>query len=278
VLLWTMALFAGRERSSLVRALSRDVRLLLPSDPGREQLLEYVRLFDPRAQPASAGSINVDDRREVYITRGSVIEADVAAEASVPAGMSVAFFISKTTRAQPFSWSDVQQKNKDQYDASVQLVNGLAIRLNGVAWPGAPVLKERLETRIYTSHAVSAGQVYEVVARYGRGLEPYQDPTFGSVGVSSWQAGDGQLIARHWPPGTVSLLQPHSPRSVGDLWYRTDELTAVQLRLATSADGTDPGSARLLGECALDVASASGGPCVDQLGFLVRRPEELVFS
>ena len=95
MLLWTMALFAGRERSNLVRALSRDVRLLLPSDPGREQLLEYVRLFDPRAQPASAGSINVDDRREVYVTRGSVIEPDVASEASVPAGMGLAFFISK---------------------------------------------------------------------------------------------------------------------------------------------------------------------------------------
>ena len=55
MLLWTMALFAGRERSNLVRALNRDVRLLLPSDPGRERLLEYVRLFDPRAQPGLGG-------------------------------------------------------------------------------------------------------------------------------------------------------------------------------------------------------------------------------
>src|ERR1700760_2791752 len=107
-----MALFAGRERGNLVRALGADVRLLLPADPGQGQLLEYVRLFNPRAQPTSAGSINVDDAREVYLTRGSVIEPDVASEAGVPAGMRMAFFISKTTRARPFSWSDVQQKNK----------------------------------------------------------------------------------------------------------------------------------------------------------------------
>jgi hypothetical protein len=273
-----MALFAGRERSNLVRALGADVRLLLPSDPGRERFLEYVRLFDPRAQLASAGSINVDDAREVYLTRGLVIEPDVASEAGVPAGMTMAFFVSKTTRARPFSWSDVQQKNKDQYDASVRLVNGLAVRLGGIAWPGAPVLQEPLETRVYTSRAIGAWEVFEVIARYAQGLEPYPDPSFGPVGVASWQAGGGQLIARHFPPGTVSLLRPHSPPSIGDLWFRTSELTAVQLRLAMPAAGTDPGSARRLGQCALEVAGASGGPCVDQLGFLVRRPDELVFG
>lgn len=273
-----MALFAGRERTNLVRALGRDVRLLLPSDPGRERLLEYVRLFDPRARAVAADRINVDDMREVYITRGLAIEPEVAAEAGVPAGLKVAFFLSNTARAQPFNWSEVQQKNKDQYDASVRLMNGLAVRLGGVAWPEAPVLKERLEARVYTSHAISAGQVYEVMARYVQGLEPYRDPSFESVGVSSWQAGDGQFTAWHFPPGTVSLLRPHSPRSVGDLYFHTNELTAVQLQLSTSADGTDPGSARRLGECALDVANASGGSCVDQLGFLVRRPDELVFS
>jgi hypothetical protein len=98
------------------------------------------------------------------------------------------------------------------------------------------------------------------------------------VGVSSWQAGGGQFLAWHFPPGTVSLLRPHSPRAVGDLYFHTNELSAVQLQLSTSADGTDPGSARRLGECALDLAGACGGPCVDQLGFLIREPSDLVFS
>jgi hypothetical protein len=272
-----MALFAARERKNLVQALNRDVRLLLPSDPGREQLLEYVHLFDPRARLASQGSINVDNMREVYLTRGLVIEPDVAAEAGVPAGMGVAFFVSNTTRAQPFSWSDVQRKSKEQYDALVRLVNGLAVRLDGVAWPEASVLQERLEARVYTAREVSAGQAYEVVAKYAPGLEPYQNPTFGPVGVSTWRTSDGQFEAQHWPQGTVSLLRPHSPRSVGDLFFHTNQLAAVRLQLSTPANQTGPGTARLLSQCALEVAAAAGGVCVDQLGFQVRRPEELVF-
>lgn len=272
-----MALFAARDRRNLVRALSRDVRLLLPADPGREQLLEYVHLFDPRARPASSGSINVDNMREIYLTRGSAIDPDVAAEASVPDGMTVAFFVTSTARAQPFDWSDVQRKTKEQYDASVRLVNGLAVRLGGVAWPVAPVLGEPLEARVYTAREPTADQVYEVVAKYAPGLASYEDPSLGSINVSTWRTPDGQFEAEHWPRGSVSLLFPHSPRSVGDLFFHTNELTAAQLQLSTPGNRTDPGTARLLGECALEVAEVMGGVCVDQLGFRVQRPEDLVF-
>lgn len=34
----------------------------------------------------------------------------------------------------------------------------------------------------------------------------------------------------------------------------------------------------MLGKCALEVATAAGGPSVDQLGFLVTRPDDLVFG
>jgi hypothetical protein len=215
--------------------------------------------------------------REIYLTRGSAIEPDVAAEARVPAGMGVAFFVSNTTRAQPFSWSDVQRKSKEQYDASVRLVNGLAVRLDGVAWPEASALQEPLRATIYTAREPSANQVYEVVAKYAPELEPYHDPSLGSIDVSTWRASDGQFEAQHWPKGTVSLLLPHAPRAIGDLFYHRAQSTAVRLELSTPANQTDPGTARLLGECALEVAAAANGVCVDQLGFRVQRPEELVF-
>jgi hypothetical protein len=38
-----MELFAARARRNLVRALQKDVRLMLPADPGPERMLEYVR-------------------------------------------------------------------------------------------------------------------------------------------------------------------------------------------------------------------------------------------
>jgi hypothetical protein len=53
-----MALFAGRttQRDLLHWLTPGDVRLLLPPDPGPEQMLEYVHLFDPRAELAPHGS------------------------------------------------------------------------------------------------------------------------------------------------------------------------------------------------------------------------------
>lgn len=73
------------------------------------------------------------------------------------------------------------------------------------------------------------------------------------------------------------MLLPDDPRSIGDLYYRPREQTAVRLKLSAPGNQTDPRMARLLGECALEVAAAADGPCVDQLGFRVLRPDDLVF-
>jgi hypothetical protein len=113
-----MTLFAGRVRRNLVRALRRDMRLLLP------------------------------------------------AEAGVPDGMGVAFFVTNVQRGGPST-------KKEQYDTSVRLVNGLAIRLGGVAWPEASVMQEPLRATIYTAREdVTADQVYAIAARYAQGLAP----------------------------------------------------------------------------------------------------------
>jgi hypothetical protein len=273
-----MALFAARALENLVRALHRDVRLLLAADPGREQLLECVHLFDPRARLAGAGRINVDNEREVYITRASAIEPDVAAEAGVPAGVTAAFFVQNNPRGVPFSLDGPVNTKGELYEASVRLVNGLAVRLGGIAWPGAPALDEPLRATVYTAREVSAGQVYEIAARYAQGLAPYADPSLGSINVSTWRTPDRQFEAQHWPRGTTSVLLPHAPRSVGDdLFYGRNDAWAVRLELSTPANQTDPGTAGLLGECALEMAEACGGVCVDQLGFRVLQPRELVF-
>lgn len=273
-----MTLFAGRARDKLVRALQRDLRLLLPADPGREQLLEYVHLFDPRARLASGGRINVDNMREIYITKGSVIEPDVAAEAGVPAGMTVAYFMQNLQRGEPFSTSGGLSTKKEQYVTSANLLHGLAVRLGGVALPEAPALEEPLRATIYTANEISAEDVREIAAKFAPGLAPYDNPTFGPVGVSFWRTGDGQFEVSHWPTGTVSVLLPHAPRSIGDLFFHRADSWAVRLELSTPGNQTERGTARLLGECALEVAAAAGGPCVDQLGFRVTRPEDLVLS
>lgn len=276
-----MALFAGRERQNVLRWLKKgDVRLLLPADPGPEQMLEYIRQwFDPRARLKSHGVINVDGMREVNLSGAYPIDPDLAAEAGIPDGLDVAYFVGKTTRAQPYSLSDIQRKDSEQVDMSFRLVRGLAIRLGGLAHPhDQPAVAEPLRATVYTSREISAYDVREIAGKFAPGLIPYDNPTFGPVGVSFWKTGDGQLELSHWPKGTVAVLLPHEPRSVGDLFFHTNDSTAVRLELSTPGNETDPRTARLLGECALEIAGAAGGPCVDQLGFRVTRPGDLVFG
>jgi hypothetical protein len=270
--------FAARARENLVRALRRDIRLLLPADPGRDRLLEYVRLFNPDARPATAGRIDVGNSREVYLTRVSEIGPDVAAEAGVPAGIAAAFFVQNLTRGEPFSLSGPQNSKGELYESSVRLVNGLGVRLNGTAWPEADALGEPLRATVYTAGTISAEQVYETAARYAPRLAPYADPSLGSINVSTWRTEDGQFEAQHWPRGTVSLLLPHEPPAIGDLSLRTSELTGVRLQLPVPAKLADPETAMLLAECALETAAACGGVCADQLGFRLRQPRDLVFG
>src|SRR5579871_6417644 len=98
-----MPLFGPGTRNHMLVSLRRDLRLLLPADPGRDQLLEYVHLFDPRAQLALAGRIDVGGERDFYITKGLEITPDVAADTGVPAGMTMAFFVQNNPRGVPFS-------------------------------------------------------------------------------------------------------------------------------------------------------------------------------
>jgi hypothetical protein len=258
-------------------ALHRDMRLLLPADPGRERLLEYVHLFDPRAKLAMGGRIDVGNERDFYLTEGLAITPDVAAEASVPAGMTTAFFVQNNPRGIPFSTIGPINTKKELYESSERLMNGLAVRMGGVAWPEAPVLSEPLRATVYTFREVSAEQVHGVAARYAPRLAPHFDPTFDSIGVSTWRTEDSQFEAQHWPKGTTSVLYPHAPRSIGEGFYHRTEAWAVRLELSTPANRTDPHTARVLGHCALEMAAMSGGACVDQLGFRVRDPQELVF-
>jgi hypothetical protein len=274
-----MELFAARARRNLVRALQKDVRLMLAADPGPDRMLEYVRLYNPDARPGKHGQIRADSLSEVYLSGGTVIEPDVAAEAGVPAGTGVAFFVNDAEHAQPFSLSDARRVAKETYGIAVRLVNGLAIRTGGIAWPATAALGKPLEARVYTwRDGVAADDARGVIARYVPGLAPDRNVTLASLDVTAWQTGDGQFRAEFYPLGHVPLLDPPAYQAIGDMFYHRERLTAVSLQLSVAANQADPGTARLLGQCALELAAATGGLCTDQLGFRVLQPEELVFA
>lgn len=274
-----MTLFSGRARKNLVHWLRRgDVRLLLPADPGPERMLECVRQFSPYARPASRGSINADGMNEIYLSRAFPVDPDMAAEAGIPGGLGAAFFVSKTTRARPYDWSDIHRKNTEQADASFRLVNGLAVRLGGIPHPEAPVLDEPLEARVYTGRTVDPADVRDAVARYAPGLAPHHHVTLASMGVSAWRTPDGGIQAEVWPAGKAVLMPRGLPLALDEMEPLPSELSAVRLEVSTPAGKADPAAARLLGECALGLAAGLDGVCADQLGFAVTRPEDFVFG
>ncbi len=83
-----MALFGSQRR--LENALRSKVRLIVPADPGREQLLAAVQLYDPRAR-RDGDKIGVESG-SVLLTAPTEIDAETARRAGLPPGMSAVYF------------------------------------------------------------------------------------------------------------------------------------------------------------------------------------------
>jgi hypothetical protein len=270
-----MGLWPGRERKRLVDALRSKMRLLLPEDPGRERMVELVRLFDPDARPASAGRVCVDGQRRIYLPRPTAVDPGAAAEAQAPPGLPVAYFVQLRGRSAPLDMSGAQRESQELHQTAVLLVNGLAIRLGGLAWPPPKVAGEPLQATVYTPRPVTASDVLSVVGQYIGRLVPREDAWMTSMGVQSWRTPDGRLQAELWP-GRATLIVMHPPAALGDVRFRSGQLYTTVLRLTDPARRADPGSARAVGRAALAVAAATGGTCVDPLGFRVLQPDDLV--
>jgi hypothetical protein len=272
-----MALF--RARHNLAESLRRDARLLLPADPGTERLLEYVHLFNENAKPAGGGRIDVDGWQELYLSSPSAISHDIAAETGTMPGMGVAFFLENHAHMRPFGLSAGSPHTRKQYDMAMRLIHGLAVRMDGSAWPEAEAMNGPLRVVVYTANPhVGPGDAFGLIAKYAPSLAPSQEARLAERGVSTWRTADGQLDTEFWPAGSTATMQPPPPKAVGDLHFYRASLVAVVMRLAMPGRRCLPAWARLLGECALSLAAATEGICIDQLGFRVLTPDDLIFG
>ena len=93
-----MPLFRSH-RDELLGNLTRKMRLLLPADPGQEQMLDAVRQFSPAADVASGGRICVDG--SIYLRSPIRIEAELAAAAQLPPKLRSAISWTGSGRNQP---------------------------------------------------------------------------------------------------------------------------------------------------------------------------------
>jgi hypothetical protein len=260
-------------RRSLVKDLQVGIQLLLSEDPGRDQMVEQVRLFDPDARPASAGRICVNSMRQIYLTSPTAIDAGMAVEAQVPPGMTTAYFTQFVARGAPTSASAAL---KDLREAGTLLVNGLAVRLGGIARPHPTVLRGPMQVTVFTPRPVPQQEVGRIVAGQLADVTPIEPNDWSrSVDVAWWRAAAGQLEIECWPPRSSGLAATR-PAALGHTRWEPNTWTVTLFRTAQEAARTDPALTSAVGRAALAVASATNGLCIDQFGFRVLRPEDLI--
>jgi hypothetical protein len=268
-----------RPRHNLALSLRRDMRLLLPSDPGPRRMLESVHLFNQNAKLAGAGRIDIDGWQERYLSAPVPITRDVAEGAGIPSGLGAACFVENHAKTRQTGIPSASPQSRKHYDGSVRLLHGLAIRMGGSAWPDAVVMDDLLRAVVYTPNPeIGADDAYLLLARYAPDLQPSPPGELTGTGVSVWRTPDGGFEAEFWPAGTTSRMVPPVPRAVADLQFYRASLVAVLMRFPVPGRRCLPANARVLAQCALDLAAAVNGVCVDQLGFRVRRPDDLVFG
>ena len=151
-----------RTRHALAKDLREGIRLLLPEDPGRDRMLETVRLFDTHARHVMGHRIAVDLLEDIHLTSPEAIDPEIAAEAGVPPGMTVAYFAQVTTHAATADKRDSRQRRSYQ---AMLLVNGLAQRLGGVAWPVPDELSEPTFATVFFIWSASLDKLAQFVAR-----------------------------------------------------------------------------------------------------------------
>jgi hypothetical protein len=219
----------------------------------------------------------VDAQSRIYLTRPAEVDREAAAEALVPAGLAVAYFVQLLGRSAPLDMAGLEREQRRLRDSAILLLNGLAVRLGGLAWPVPEVLSQPLEVRVYLPRRLSPGEVSGVVAPFVPGLTLADSVTLGSVGASVWRGAGGMVELEFWPGRASALVMMNPPVALGEWQLHPQDLECAVLRLAQPADRADPAGARVVGEAALALAVASGGVCVDPLQFRLRSPEELVY-
>ena len=98
----------------------------------------------------------------------------------------------------------------------------------GLAWPSPKVASEPLQATVYTPRPVTASDVLGVVGQYIDRLVPREDAWMTSMGVQSWRTPDGGLQAELWP-GRATLIMMHPPAVLGDVRFRSGQLSTMVL-------------------------------------------------
>lgn len=287
-----MALFRSRE-AKLQRALTKDVRLLLPTAPDPDQLLAAARLFSPDARLISGSRLAADEAQHVILLPATAVDQAAAAAAGLPAGITAAYFVHiDADVALPGRPGDAltdryQAMKREKISAAHALaycfINGLATRFGGAAYPVPKAADDPLHADVYTALEPDQPELAALVARHLPGLAP-AETEWSRRGVVTLRADDARFEVEYWPSEVVRVpLTEHAADGADPFSVVTEiikpsgrGLHAITVRAAEPARGADPELARALGQAALGLAGDTDGVCIDVFGFRVLRPDDLI--
>jgi hypothetical protein len=239
--------------------LSGKTTLLLAADPG-DALMDAARLYDPDVRSWPGRLIF---RNGVLLFGPVAVTPKLEQQAGLPAGMAVAYYVVLALQ----SHRDRRPDDSKQRDGD-KLVQGLAQRLGGIVKYAEPPLDLAVLPRVYSERAVPPEQVIEVLRPYGGDFK-VEDQTEYSYSLSGKKT---YFYVAYWSPRLYQ--EKDAPPALGAL--RSRPLHHWDLHAGGGRKDITSELAVRVGEAALALARSCGGMALDEYGFPISRPEDLL--
>ena len=269
-----MALFRSHD-DKVLWSLTKAIRLLLPADPGHDQLLDACRQYRPDARPSRLNRDRiVADGQHFRLHRASPVKPESAVRAGLPSDITCVCYVDWDGAEVGLSTAQRKRLGETYRQLSGYLLGGLAARFGGLWAPHPAEVAEPLRAYVFTTREVDAAGLLGLASRYAPGLslgDPRSDQVITLLG-------DVPSRVRYWPPDPA--VMPKSALAIGpglaDPSWAGDEYAVITVDAADPAGGAPPDVARAVGAMALGLAAQTGGVCLDVFGFKVRDPSDLV--
>jgi hypothetical protein len=239
--------------------LSGHTTLLLTADPG-DAFLDAARLYDPEVRRWHDRLVF---RNGVLLFGPMAVTPKLEQQARLPAGMAVAWYTEVAGQS-----TSQKRSHEAKVEDGDRLVRGLADRLGGTVQYAGPQPNLGLLTSVYSEQALAADQVIEVLRPYGGNFR-VEDQTEDSYSLS----GPGTYFyVAYWSPRLYQ--QREAPPAVGAM--RSRPLHHWDLHAGHSRKHAARELVQKVGEATLALASRSGGVALDELGFRIGSPDDLL--
>ena len=305
-----MGLFRPKEdkrrgrHDKLLHGLTKSTRLLLPTDPGRERMLDALRQYHPLARHGLLGGFHADGG-SLNLIGPRAIEPEMAVAAHLPVDITTAYFT--TWVAHPSRGVSRRESDQMYREKATYLLGGLAARFGGLSYPRPADAGGPLRADVYMRGDVNPQALVDLVSRHTPGRVPVRArsmqgaemaaamsrylPRVKSMGVTSeWPdqgvtglAGEGVPFGvEYWPVGpstfpvSAEAIKGSDPMAVVAKILGPSKWSMLVVRTDVPAEGADPGLARAVGEAALGLAAETGGVPMDLFGFRIRDPADLI--